>query len=376
MKIKTPQLGTNDNSATVVELNFKNEEKVKSGEIICSLETTKSIFDIEAQSEGFISFVVKTGDEVSVSDCIAIICDNLNQLKQEVENFFSSQKTNSQNIKATKKAISLAKELSIDLNKIKTNDIVREKDVREFAEVNATNDKTDINVNTNKDENIKEVVNLIGSKKIGKDLMLLSKETIPHSYIERATIVDNWILKANEKLKNDDVYITILSLAIYGLSKSLKEYEIFNSFRRDNQIFIYDKINIGVVITNDNQISIPIIKEVDKLTPEEIVASLMEMRKSLVKRKLNTKNLMGGTFTVSALDHTSVTRFVPIIHPGQAAVLAIPKIENKILLDNNGKTVLNKIINLGISFDHSFLDANQAATLLDALVEEIEGYCT
>ena len=40
-----------------------------------------------------------------------------------------------------------------------------------------------------------------------------------------------------------------------------------------------------------------------------------------------------GTFTVSAMDHTDIVRFTPIIHPKQSAVLAIPKIQQKVMID-------------------------------------------
>jgi pyruvate/2-oxoglutarate dehydrogenase complex dihydrolipoamide acyltransferase (E2) component len=372
MLIKTPNLGTNDNLATIVELNFTNENKVKLGEIICTLETTKSTFDVEANAEGYIGYLVEVGQEVSISESIAIISESVLMLNEEMDKIRADNNNNKKSNTASKKAIDLAKILSIDINKIKTNEIIREKDVKDYAKKYGMQKSLVDSDTLNNNENINEVIDLIGNKKAGKDLMLSSKANIPHSYIERSTIVDEWIKKVNQKLKHDDTYITILSLIIYGSARALKKNKIFNSFRKGDQILIYDKINIGVVISNDNQISIPILKGVDNLKPDEIVITLMEMRKILMSRNLNIKNLIGGTFTVSALDHTNVTSFTPIVHPDQAAVLAIPRIQQKLCLDKNNSVIYYNYINLGISFDHSYLDANQANNFLDTVVEEIE----
>ena len=84
------------------------------------------------------------------------------------------------------------------------------------------------------------------------------------------------------------------------------------------------------------------------------------------------KDLTNGTFTISSLDHTNVSRFYPIIHPGQSAVLAIPKVIDSFCLDKNSKIIKNKIINIGLSFDHSFLNASMAINFLDNLSSEIE----
>jgi pyruvate dehydrogenase E2 component (dihydrolipoamide acetyltransferase) len=91
----------------------------------------------------------------------------------------------------------------------------------------------------------------------------------------------------------------------------------------------------------------------------------------MLKKKSNPDDFTGSTITVSAMDHTDVIRFVPIIHPNQSAIISVPKIEKRIDLDNNDKIIKYNTINLGISFDHSFLDANQANNFFIELENQI-----
>ena len=100
---------------------------------------------------------------------------------------------------------------------------------------------------------------------------------------------------------------------------------------------------------------------------------LFRIRKSLIKKKSIVDDFIDGTFTISALDHTNVTSFIPIIHPKQSAVLALPTVTDKLVLINE-KVEIDKIINLGLSFDHSFLNATMANNFLSDIRKVLDQY--
>ena len=193
-KIKTPQLGTNDNNATLIDWLVPDEGKVNVNDIICSLETTKSTFDVEAKNKGYILHLVEVGSEVAVNDLLAIIGSSIEIIKEEKNKLLSNPKSNlSHNdfdnklYKATEKATKLAKELHVDLKLIQTDGIIKEKDIIDYAK-NAGHLKS--NTDDTQDREISKTVNLIGNSKTTKDLMLHSNKNIPHSYIEKVVQVD------------------------------------------------------------------------------------------------------------------------------------------------------------------------------------------
>ena len=367
--VKVPQLGANENKATLVEWHITDSGNVSIGDVICSLETTKAVFDVEADVEGYVAHLADIGEELSVSDSLALIINSADKLKEEKRKYLSkiesdiiSQQSKKGSVKATKKAAELAFKLNVNLEDIVVDGILKEKDVENFAV------QKDIIKDNN---NIEEIIDLIGNRKIGKELMLDSVNNIPHSYIERIVVVNNVEEKVKEFIHKEGTLITMLSIIICALAKALKKNKIFNAYRDKDKIMVYSKINVGVVIAHNNNITIPVIKDADKLTPVEIVKLLMNIRKDIIKRKPNVEDLIDGTITVSAMDHTDVSRFVPIIHPKQAAVLAIPKMQTRNEIDEKGLVSNNKYVNLGMSFDHSFLDANQANAFLGSLIEEM-----
>jgi pyruvate/2-oxoglutarate dehydrogenase complex dihydrolipoamide acyltransferase (E2) component len=374
--VKTPQLGTNENNATLVDWLVSDEGKVNVNDIICSLENTKATFDVEAKNKGYVVHLVEVGAEVAVNDVLAIIVPSIKLIKEEKNKILSSLNSDSSptNLddklyKATEKAAKIAKELQIDLSLIEVKGIIKEKDVVEYAK---NTGHSIIEKNNIEERKTAKTVKLIGNRKKTKDLMLYSNKNIPHSYIEKVVIVDRWIEKIRSYIETEGNYITFLSVIICGLAKGLIKHKIFNSYRDGDSIHLYNDVNVGVVISLEKNISVAIIKKVDKLNPVKVTKELMRIRKGLHKKKSNPDDFIGGTMTVSAMDHTEITSFNPIIHPEQAAVLAIPKIQNKIVLDTNGLVCQEQYINLGISFDHSYLDANQGNTFLTSLSEEID----
>lgn len=371
--LKAPQLGTNENTATLVEWSIDDQTKVDIGDIICTLETTKSTFDVETQFSGYVLQLVEIGSELSIGDNLAIIGPNLKKLEKEKNNLIkgrqeSSINSNENSYKATKKAERLAKELKINLVNINVKGIIKENDVLAFAEEKGISIDKRNNYLVN--SQIAKKIKLIGNRKTAKDLMLYSKSNIPHSYVEQTINIEHWLNKIEAYIKNEEKYITVLSLIICALGKAINKYENFNSYRKENYLYVYKNVNVGVVVSLEDSLSVPVLKDVDKLKPEEITQTLMRIRKALLKRKSNPDDFIGGTITISSMEHTDVTRFVPIIHPNQSAVIALPKIINRVDLDDNGGIIKHKSLNIGISFDHSFLDANQANNFLIELITQ------
>lgn len=129
-EIKVPQLGVNDKNATLQEWHVKNSQKINEGDILCSLETSKMVFEVNAEDSGYIKIVVDEGKEVAVQDIIGYIAASLEEISSiKIEQDTAEKKE----IKATKKAIEIAKKYDINLGKVMgTDGVIKEKDVLKY----------------------------------------------------------------------------------------------------------------------------------------------------------------------------------------------------------------------------------------------------
>ncbi len=378
--INVPQSDVNDLTSTLVEWHVSNDDYVNVGDKVCTMETSKLVFDVESEYKGYVFLLKDEGEEVCTSDPLVLIAESIDELNKHKEVFFEeSQKdalrgdARSKKNKATKKAMLKAEKLNVDLNDISVEGIIKEKDVDDYfrAVEKVSSGKQEF---LGDDDLIEKKIKIIGNRKIGKELMLESKKSIPHSYVEREMDVTCLVAYVEDMIKRREGYMTPLSIILYSLGRALLKHKEFNSFREDDSVVYYRHINVGVVVNVENSLSVPVLDDIDKMEPLAILKKLFEMRKGLMSGKADVGDFSGGTFTVSAMDHTSVGRFIPIIHPRQAAVLAVPKIQKKYELDSEGNIAIKGFINMGLSFDHTFLNAMQGIEFLDAIESEIYSY--
>jgi acetyltransferase-like isoleucine patch superfamily enzyme len=163
-------LGVNDESATVVEWLHNDGDGINKGDIVAILETTKATFDILSESNGYLIKLKKEGEEVTISDPMALIIDNKEELETIKQNYFNEMiKENTGSIKITKKAQELASANNINIAEFSSlhKKVIREKDIRD-----------QININKSKLVSVDDI-SMIG--KINKDFLseLETDETFP-----------------------------------------------------------------------------------------------------------------------------------------------------------------------------------------------------
>lgn len=341
MKLLVPYIEAGIDYVTINGWIINEGETIEASQSVVLLETMKAIFELESEYSGILYKIIhKEGKKIPVLKPIAII------------------KTSDEIYKKDEELIVNEKEVESILSS-SPKDVLPTDDEVKKTEVIPQN-------------SIDQIIELKGNRQFGKEQILESFNTIPHSYIEKAVIVDNWESKREDFIRKKGKLLTLLSLIIVGLAQALKKHRVFNAYRENERVLIYKDVNIGVVIDYEESIAVPVIKDADKLEPIDIVKNLMKMRKDLIEHKTKLNDLIGGTFTVSALNHMDVSRFIPIIHPKQAAVLAIPKIQINCIIDEMKEVKHKRILNLGLSFDHTFLDAKQAINFLNTVVKEVD----
>ncbi len=135
-----PQHSVNDEFAILVEWHKNHGEFVRKNEFICSAETTKVLFEIEADQDGYLIPLVSAGEEAKVGAPIAILSsdpsDTVAKVKEwikETETLITLEEQVERNV--TNKAHILADRLGIDVNTIPARqNRLTAKDVQHYYE--------------------------------------------------------------------------------------------------------------------------------------------------------------------------------------------------------------------------------------------------
>lgn len=243
-EIKAKMIDANENTAKVSKIYFKDGEKVKKGDILITLETTKATEDIEAEEEGNIKYFIKEGDDVKLNQSLCLIY----KTKEELEDFTNKNarifENNIENteIRATKKAKDLAKKLSVNLMEIKKDGIIKERDVKDFANKYDNKRKYDFYKGPFKYD--WERVVIIGAGKgsgLVYDILLLEKKNpigligspIDKKHLPNIPVLfenDNDFIKNRKQIDFDTIIISI------GMNIKLKS-KLYNRYKEENFIF-------------------------------------------------------------------------------------------------------------------------------------------
>lgn len=134
-EIRIPQLGVNDEFATLVEWLAEDKSWVKKGDSLCVIETSKALTEITAEETGYLHRMAEHGKEFKIKEVIGLISNSLEVVLPTVEHkvkVFMNHKLSSEAVKATPKARELAASANINLFEIKAKGIIREKDVKDY----------------------------------------------------------------------------------------------------------------------------------------------------------------------------------------------------------------------------------------------------
>jgi len=129
----TPKVGTSDIDVKLCVIHLNNQ-RVKIGDIICEVETSKATYDIEAEYEGYVYIIHDLFKDIVVGSPLAIFSDTQledAELNEKISMLINNNEVNSYNSKITKKAQLLIDKYKLDVSII-NKEIVTEKDIQDI----------------------------------------------------------------------------------------------------------------------------------------------------------------------------------------------------------------------------------------------------
>jgi len=207
-------------------------------------------------------------------------------------------------------------------------------------------------------------------RRIIAERLTQSKQTIPHFYV--TVSIDMTDLMAKRKqLKEDDINLSVNVFIVKAAAMTLKEFPYVNASVQGNAIVRKSKVNVGVAVSVDNGLVVPVVNNTDRKALDEIQAEVAELAEKARTNKLSPDEMKGGTFTISNMGMLNVESFGAIINPGEAAILAVSSCTPQAVVVD-GKIVVRNIMKVTLSADHRVVDGAMAAEFVNAFKNKLE----
>ena len=151
----------------------------------------------------------------------------------------------------------------------------------------------------------------------------------------------------------------------------LPRHPYVNASLRGDQIVTWDDVHLGVAMSLEDYLIVPVLREAQAKNLEQIVAGLGDLVERARLKRLTPAEMTGGTFTISNLGMFGIESFTAIINPPESAILAVGKIvDTPVSVD--GEVVVRPMMNLTLCVDHRIADGAAGARFLADLKSALE----
>jgi pyruvate dehydrogenase E2 component (dihydrolipoamide acetyltransferase) len=329
-----PALGMAQVTGKLIRWLKREGEQVTKGEPLMEVETDKATVEVEAPATGVLSgLTASEGDDVAVGKAIGVI--------------LAAGESAAPRPQASPKAKRLAAERGIDIAKVKgtgPGGAVLEGDVLQAP----------LSRKAGEGQGEGE-----GLWKAMAENVTRSWRDAPHFFVLRE--VDATALVAARKAGPEDV--TYTDLLVRAAAAALTQHPRLNA----NQ----PEVNIGLAVAVPDGLLVPVLHGADGLTIGEIARARGELLERVRSNKLRANDITGGTFTISNLGMYGVDVFTAILTQGQAGILAVGRITDRVVA-HEGKPQVRPVMLLSLSCDHRLVDGARAAEFMQTLVERLE----
>jgi len=420
-EIKIPDIAENVESGTIASVLVAKGDKVSADQSLVEIETDKASTDIPSPFAGTVVEVkVSEGDEVKVNQVIMII-DTEEEGKEdedqeekeapeeeappeekdpekgeekkeneekrgeeqkeqeEPEKQASQEQKDLSDIPASPSVRRLAREMDVDLTRVKGsgpgNRIVAE-DVKNFSKEEERQEAPKTSLPDFSQWGPVSAQPMSNIRKITARNVQQAWQSIPHvTQFDEAdmTSLENFRKKQQEKTGKEGPKLTVTALLLKITGFALQKFPRFNaSLDPGNEKISYKHYyHIGVAVDTPQGLLVPVIRDVNTKSLQEISSELAELSQKARNKKISPEEMQGGTFTISNLGGIGGTGFTPIVYSPQVAILGVSRSAFR-LVPEGDEFEKRLVLPLSLSYDHRIIDGADGARFLRWICNVIE----
>ena len=162
-----------------------------------------------------------------------------------------------------------------------------------------------------------------------------------------------------------------MSFFVRASVEALKRFPSVNASIDENDIVYHGYYDIGVAVSTERGLVVPVIRDADALGLAQIEDQVSEYGGKARDGKLSLEDLQGGTFTISNGGVFGSLMSTPVLNPPQTAILGMHKIQDRPVVED-GEIVVRPMMYLALSYDHRLIDGQEAVRFLITIKDMIE----
>ncbi|MFI5363734.1 MAG: 2-oxo acid dehydrogenase subunit E2 [Elusimicrobiota bacterium] len=317
LAVRVPRENVNDETVKLANWLAADRQKIRAGEVVVALETSKAVVEVPAPEAGFIRYEHPEGAEIAVGEILFyVVADPAAPLPARTAGAPSAAPVDGESTaRFSAKARALVDEHGLDPADFSGRGLVRESDVRKFlaARGPAKASFETSRAAAKREPLTKRKLTEIRHLAAGQNAGLASSVGFAYSMegLRRAAA------------RRPDGGGTPMPIILHEIARLLRKHPVFNAYFEDDAVHYYSAVNIGLVIDAGRGLKAPVIRGVDEKTPLDVAREMQDLMLRYLSDEIDAAALAGGTFTISDLTAEGAFVVAPLINYRQSAILAM-----------------------------------------------------
>jgi 2-oxoglutarate dehydrogenase E2 component (dihydrolipoamide succinyltransferase) len=171
--------------------------------------------------------------------------------------------------------------------------------------------------------------------------------------------------------KRHGVGLGFMSFFVKASIDALKAVPNVNGYIDGDEVVTNHYYDIGIAVSTDRGLVVPVIRDADRLTMAEIELAIADLAARAQQRKLELSELTGAVFTISNGGVFGSMMSTPILNPPGSAILGMHAIAKRAVVVDDEITI-RPMMYLAVSYDHRVIDGRESVTFLKRIKECLE----
>jgi len=384
IEIRVPQLPESVSDATIAAWTVKEGDTVNEEDVLLELETDKVVLEVPAITSGVLTEIkVPEGETVHAGDLIGIIDETATGTSQAAE---SIEKDSTVPVTASPSVRKMLADNNISESQVQgsgKHGLITKEDIETYLKAKPEPKlappklakKEQGNTTAHIDGRNERRVPMTRLRARIAERLLDAQQTaaILTTFNEvDLTEVSRLRKKYQERFqKIHDTKLGFMSFFIKAATESLKRFPEVNAKIDGNDIIYQGFYDIGVAVSSERGLVVPIIRNTDTMGNADIEKAIMDYATRARNGHLELQELTGGTFSITNGGVFGSMLSTPIINPPQSAILGMHSIQQRPVAIN-GEVVIRPMMYLALSYDHRLIDGQTAVRFLVKMKELLE----
>ena len=178
------------------------------------------------------------------------------------------------------------------------------------------------------------------------------------------------LVKLREQVKTE-FDVTYTDFVVKAVAKALKRHPMLNVTLIGDEVHQIESIHIGVAVALQDGLIVPVARDADKRTVQEIGREVRRLAQGARDGSLSVDEVTGSTFTITNLGTYGIDGFTPIINSPEAAIMGVGRIVERVVVHDD-QIARRKMMVLSLTIDHRLIDGATGAEFMRSLKEMIE----